>query len=115
MEIRVCPECKKAFYAPNDSESLSCPHCGYIFIDRRSKGRLHKDIKLVFSINGKKIPAKLRDYSDGGARVVYKGRALRANDTLELEIEKLKIRRTAKAVWSIKLSSSLSSTGLKFL
>lgn len=113
IEIRVCPECGKAFYAPVDR--AVCPHCRYVFLERRYKGRIKKELAFTVSLEGKKLPARLEDYSENGIKMVYKGAGLEVDTVLHVNIDEMDLHRNARAVWTKKLSKSLSSSGLKLL
>lgn len=115
MELRVCPECNKAFYSLHDSEVVACPHCGFILHDRRRTKRVTKEIDCCFSVEGELVRAKLQDYSKDGLRVVYSGHALGVDTVFDVEVEDLDVHRPAKAVWAKKISKSQFSVGLKLL
>jgi len=34
MDLRVCPECNKAFYLPLNVETVVCHFCGYTMLER---------------------------------------------------------------------------------
>ncbi len=115
MEIRICPECNKAFYALRDADSLVCQYCGFIIFDRRHGGRCSADCDFNFELQGHEVPAKLKDFSDSGARIVYKGKLLSENTVLNLVVDELGIEVTAKTMWSTKVSRGTCSSGLLLL
>ncbi len=114
VDHRVCPECNGAFYATSGARSLACPRCGYVVLDGRPAKRTKTDMPLTFSFGGKSMPVKLVDYSEGGLRIAYKGKALEVNTLIGLDIEKLNIRGTALAVWTRKISGAVS-TGFRII
>lgn len=115
MEIRVCPECDRAFYSLPDSDVVACTHCGFIAFDRRGAKRVHKEVDCRFLLEGRLVRARLQDYSAGGLRMVYTGEALKADTVLDVEVEGLDVHRTAKTVWSMKISKHSVSAGLRLL
>ena len=115
MELRVCPECNKAFYALHDSEVVACPHCGFILHDRRRNKRMHKELEFAFSAGGKTVTAKLQDYSLNGMKIAYTGAALDVESLLDIDIDEINIHGKARAVWTKKVSKSVASIGLKLL
>lgn len=115
MELRVCPECDKAFYAPIEEDYINCPHCGFVLLERRTSKRFSKKLDFTFTFNGNKVPAKLEDYSADGIRAHYKGQGLSVKTMLDLNIDELDIHRRAKAIWTKKLSGSISMSGFKLL
>lgn len=114
MEIRVCPDCDKAFYALRDAIHLVCHHCGYMLLDRRSNDRTASNLDFTFTYRGKSIKARLKDYSESGLRILYRGRALQVESVLDIKLNKLGIHSTAKAVWTGSVSRSLYSSGFRF-
>jgi DNA-directed RNA polymerase subunit RPC12/RpoP len=115
MELRVCPECDRAFYSLHDGDVVACPHCGYILHDRRRSKRVHKEIVFTFSAGGRTVTAKLQDYSTNGMKIIYTGDALDLESLLDIDIEEINIHGTAKAVWDRRITKSTHSTGLKIL
>jgi DNA-directed RNA polymerase subunit RPC12/RpoP len=120
MTLRVCPKCEKAFYIFTEEKLPTCPHCGFRAFKRteihgqRAHERLETNIDFNFSFGGVVKTAKVTDYSESGARIVYKGPQLPVDSTLDLNIEELSIKSTAKAIWTKKLSITMNSTGLRF-
>lgn len=122
MALRVCPKCEKAFYLFTEEKISSCPHCGFRALknkDRRTENhrvqeRLETNVDFNFSFGGVLKTAKVTDYSESGARIVYKGPPLPVDSTLALSIDELKIKSTANAVWTKKLSITMNSSGLRF-
>jgi len=115
MELRVCPECDKAFYSPHDSEVVACPHCGFVLHDRRRARRIHRELDCRFLLEGRVVSAILQDYSANGLRMVYEGQALEADTLLDVEVEGLAVHRPARTVWSVKISKAKASAGLRLL
>jgi len=115
MELRVCPECEKAFYSPPDGDFLSCPHCGFVLFDRRGGQRVRREAESVLSIRGRKLRATLKDYSTGGARVEYSGPDLERDTVIELYVDDLDIHARAVAVWTKKASGDVKYAGFRLL
>ena len=115
MEIRVCPDCDKAFYALRDAIHLVCQHCGYSLLDRRIKERTICNLNFTFTHKGRRIQGKLKDYSESGARIVYKERSLPVDTILNLKLDGLNTNSPARAVWTRSVSRSLYSSGFKFI
>ncbi len=115
MEIRVCPDCDKAFYALRDAIHLVCHHCGYMLLDRRSKERTICNLDFTFTYGGKSIRAKLKDYSESGLRILYRGRSMQVDSVLDIRLDGLSIHSAAKAVWTSSVSRSLYSSGFQFI
>jgi len=115
MEIRVCPECDRAFYSLRSSDVVACSHCGFVLFDRRGAKRVHKEFDCRFLLAGQVVRAKLQDYSADGLRMVYTGQALEANTVLDVEVDGLDVHRPAKTVWSMKISKDSASAGLRLL
>lgn len=124
MTLRVCPKCEKAFYIFTEEKVTTCPHCGFRAFknkdrraevnNQRAQERLEANIDFNFSFGGVMKTAKVIDYSESGARIVYKGPPLPVDSTLALNIDELSIKSTASAVWTKKLSIAMNSTGLRF-
>jgi len=114
VDHRVCPGCNGAFYATSAAHSLSCPRCGYVILDGRPGQRTKTNIGLTFSFGEKSMPVRLVDYSEGGFRIAYNGKALEINTLIDLDIEKLNIHGTAMAVWTKKISGAVS-TGFRII
>ncbi len=115
MEIRVCPDCDKAFYALCDAIHLVCHHCGYMLMDRRVKERTTSNLDFTFTYGGKSIKARVKDYSESGLRIFYRGSSLKVDSVLDMKLDGLNIHSTAKAVWTRSVSRSLYSSGFKFI
>ena len=124
MALRVCPKCEKAFYFFTEEKISSCPHCGFRVLknkdrwtdirNQRTQERLETNIDFNFSFGDVVKTAKVTDYSESGARIVYKGTPLPVDSILALDIDELNIKSTANAVWTNKLSITMNSTGLRF-
>lgn len=115
MRLRICPACYKAFYISFDEGRIICPHCGYIFSERRNKSRVRKELELKFYIEGSEVKAKTTDFSEEGAGIIYSGSSIDVNTVLKVCIESLNMERTARAVWAKKVSRSMVSAGLRLL
>ena len=113
VALRVCPRCLKAFYA-HAGQDIACPKCGYVFFERRYGDRVGLEFDFVITLQGRTIAARLKDYSDGGIKMVYKGAAIGKDTVVDLDIEEIGLHQRAKAVWSGSLHGS-TSTGLAFL
>lgn len=115
MSVRVCPECDKAFLIANIDYCPPCPMCGYVLVEQRDEDRKNKRAVFTFKINGKKRQGKVLDLSMDGARISYKGSALPVNTILEFTVDKLNIRRPAKAVWTRRHGVNTTQTGLRLI
>ena len=127
MPIRVCPKCVRAFYLLSEKNISPCPHCGYVphsksrksgqqMLIKRSSRRRETDIDLAFSFDGVQNAAKMTDYSESGARIVYHGDPVPVNShiTLDISASEIEIPKDANVVWTRKLSMTINTTGLKF-
>lgn len=116
LSIRICPECELAFYARVDG-SLICPHCGYAFIERRGAERTGREADITILFKGRKVRAKLMDYSERGARVVFRGvnSGMDTDSEVEIDICELHIHRKARAVWLSKVEGAYVSAGFTLL
>jgi len=115
MELRVCPECDRAFYSLHDSDMVTCTHCGFIVYDRRGALRTKKEVDCTIALEGENIPAKLIDYSVNGIKIVCRGHDIKADTFLDVDIKALGIHKMAKSVWSKRVTRSSSSVGIKLL
>lgn len=116
MTHRVCPGCHKAFFHVAGNECCPpCPHCGYVFVEQRRNGRLKAKVDFTFHDDGLQRMATLVDFSANGARITYKGGKLPDDTDLEINVDKLNIRRSARSVWTKSLGELVLQTGLKFL
>lgn len=71
---------------------------------------------LFFSLKGKKIHATLEDYSGGGVRLIYEGKALKPRALIEIDMDKLNIHRGAMEVWTKRVPDGARiSTGFRFI
>lgn len=114
IEVRVCPECRKAFYKPEEAADVTCPHCSFFLLDRRGNGRVQCELDLTYSAGREKGRAVLKDYSEYGARIMYEGRALTSEDEVSVDIEGLGVRARGKAVWTERVSGRKALSGLRF-
>jgi len=114
VEIRVCAKCRKAFYTGPREESSGCSYCGYYFI-QRSRERVSTVIDFTLSIDDKKMPAVVKNYSEGGAMILYMGEYLPVNGVVHLKVDALSLNRAAKTVWSKKIDESRVASGIRLL
>lgn len=114
IEIRVCPECRKAFYKLEEVVEVTCPHCSFFFLDRRGGDRVRCDLGITYSAGRQSGRAVLKDYSEYGARIMYEGRALTSEDEIAVDIDGLNVRARARAVWTERVSVKSALSGLKF-
>lgn len=114
MQLRVCPQCYKAFYISRERDAIACQHCGHIFSERRRFGRVRDEFEIILKFNGSEISARAIDYSEAGAGIIYSGDSLEADTILDINIG-MDVRRPARMVWSRQVSRSLVSAGLKLL
>jgi DNA-directed RNA polymerase subunit RPC12/RpoP len=56
MEIRVCPECDRAFYTAAVEYPPPCPHCGHELLNRRKQETAItvKDFTLLSNLTSNK-------------------------------------------------------------
>ena len=116
MDIRVCPECGKAFYAAVSSAPLSCALCACFFEDKRRDKRTRKETGLTFRFMDRSYPARLKDYSEHGLRLLYAGKMLKAGSVVAVEFAPPLDKggcECAVAVWSRKVSPAVFSSGLR--
>lgn len=115
MDLRVCPDCEKAFYAFRDSLHVACHYCGHVLIDRRVLDRTQTDVGFSFVYDGKRRRAKLKNFSETGVKIAYKGLSLRVGSVLTVKLSKLHIDSPAKMVWTKEVLPSHYSGGFKFI
>jgi len=115
IEHRICPRCIKVFFAFTEAESLACPYCGYVLLDRRAMDRIEAGMDVVFTLGEEKIPARLQNYSDGGVRIVYSGAPLKEDIVLGVDIDGIEVHGYARAVWSKQVSGTTYTSGLKLI
>ena len=97
---------KKAYYIFTEDKLPSCPHCGFRAFknkdrqtevhNQRVQERLETNIDFKFSFDGVVKTAKVTDYSESGARIVYKGPPLPVDSVLTLNIDELSIKKFSK-------------------
>lgn len=92
-----------------------CHHCGNILLDGRTRKRIRKEVAFTLSLGELKIPAVTADYSDDGARIMYKGNPIPVGTVMDLNIDKLNIHGAAEAVWAKRVSRSQTQAGLRLL
>lgn len=116
MAHRVCPQCQKAFFHAEGGECCPpCPYCGYILVEQRRHERSIAKVEFTFYDDGLQRVGTLVDFSVDGARIIYKGGELPGDTDLEINVGKLNIRRSAKAVWTKSFNGLSLQAGLKFL
>ncbi len=115
IEHRICPRCIKVFFALTEAESLACPYCGYVLLDRRVMDRIEAGMDVVFTLGDEKIQARLQNYSDGGVRIVYSGVPLKEDIVLGVDIDGIEVHGYARAVWSKQVSDTTYTSGLKLI
>ena len=98
-----------------DSDVVTCTHCGFIAFDRRGSLRTKKEVDCTIALEGENIPVKLIDYSVGGLKIACKGRDIKTETFLDIDIKVLGIHKMAKIVWAKRVTRSSSSIGLKLL
>ncbi len=113
--LRVCPKCQKVYFELDGGEYHYCPHCGFTLSDRRDRQRIKKEVDFVITLkDGVKLKARLKDYSAFGIKLESRGKILKMNAVLDVDIDELNIHRTGKAVWIKKTSKEKAQSGLKF-
>lgn len=115
MDMRICPDCNKAFYFLKDQKPYSCTHCGYFFVDKRQHKRIEKSAGCVFIYEGIKREGVTKDYSFGGACIEFIGEPISEDTFLDFESNTLGLHVPARAVWSVSMPSKGILMGLKFL
>jgi len=113
LSIRICPKCAHAFYSISSGAQDRCKHCDFVYLERRDRGRIHSKFDFILTLKSKNIKASLQDYSTGGLRAVYHGKTLPANAEVDINLKALNLQGTVRAVWSKRLSPSLSESGFK--
>lgn len=114
IEIKVCQHCHKAYYSIPSGYPSPCVHCGSIFKPRVSD-RVKVEIDWTFRFKGKDREATVKDYSSGGAMIVYPGESLPVNAMLGFAVDVLAINRPAVAVWTKKMGGSFNASGLRMM
>lgn len=115
MNLRICPECSKAFFMSLLDSPARCPHCGVFLADRRTRKRERKVCPATFSIKGYILRAKTTDYSGRGAGIIFVGRNLEKGTVIDVTIGELIIKKPARMVWAKKGSGSIISAGIEIL
>lgn len=114
MRLRVCMDCGKAFFSSGWGESARCPHCGVFLEERRFALRYPRVLGLTMSINGSRLSAVTTDLSTGGAGIVLEGGALEKDTVMDVNIEELKLRRSARTVWA-RITGRRVAAGIELL
>ncbi len=115
MELRICPECNLAFYAPVKREFLHCSHCSHPIRDRRRSSRTSGTFSVTFSMEGTTYEASVTDRSTGGARIRYYGPPLPVDSVVRLDFYELGVQKLARTVWSEVSGRGRAAAGLRFL
>lgn len=115
MNLRICPECSKAFFMSLLDSPARCPHCGVFLADRRTLKRERKVCPATFSIKGSILRAKTTDYSGRGAGIIFVGRNLQKGTVIDVTIGELIIKKPARMVWAKQGSGSIISAGIEIL
>ncbi len=115
IEHRVCPNCARVFFAAKEAKSLSCPHCGYVLLERRRLERREAAMDMIVTLGDVKMAAHIENYSDGGIRMSYGGSPISKETVLGVDVEGLKIHGNALAVWTRKVSGSTYASGLRLI
>lgn len=110
MKLNSCPRCTKAFYE-EETSLTTCTSCGYSFHSRKEI-RIKAEIELTLSIYGVSKAAQMLDYSPGGAMIIYDGPALPVNSSFDLELKKMKVKRSARTMWTKKIFENRHESGL---
>lgn len=50
VELRVCSECEKVFYAVRKEGALPCPHCGSIINGKKSDSDIKRETRFLDNI-----------------------------------------------------------------
>lgn len=115
MDMRICPDCNKAFYFLENQKPYSCTHCGYFFVDKRQHKRIERTADCVFFTDGLKLDGVTKDYSFGGACIEYTGEPIARDTTVQFESNMLGLHLSAKSVWTVNRPSKGVLMGLRFL
>lgn len=114
--MRICPECKKAFYVPVKVDRVRCHHCHFTIYMGRNSERITNELEFTLTLRNEKIRARLRDYSREGIGIFLDGKnTLNVGVVVNVDIDEVNIHRPARAVWIRKKSRSVSSAGLQLL
>lgn len=114
VAIRICPNCKRAFYSLGGEDAV-CSFCGTPVTERRGGDRFASRVQFLLNMLDRPVPAKVEDYSESGIRLAYAGKPLGINSIIDLDISELALRVRARAVWSRALKGNLSYTGFTFI
>lgn len=113
--LRVCPNCRKAFYMTPGDFAPPCPHCGYVLIEQRGHERVKSSASISFVFAHKMRSGLVLDLSQSGLRVAYAGDFLPADEVVEVDVGELGIHGKARAVWTAELGDSIAQSGLMFI
>ncbi len=117
VELRVCPECNKAFFKGLDRGYAICSHCRYVLWDQRGEERTEGEIEASFFIEGREVPARVTDFSPSGLKVVFASllEPLPDSAILDVNVDELGLHQPAKRVWQAKAGNKAVAAGLKLL
>jgi len=117
VELRVCPECNKAFYKGLDREYAMCSHCRYVLWDQRGEKRTEREIETSFLFEGRELPVKVTDFSASGLQVVFADPLELPPDraVMDVNVDELGLHRPAETVWLKKTDQEVAVAGLKFM
>ena len=117
VELRVCPECNKAFFKGLDRGYAICSHCRYVLWDQRGEERTEGEIEASFFIEGREVPVRLADFSSSGLKVVFASllESLPDSAILDVNVDELGLHQPAETVWQKKAGKKAVVVGLKLL
>ena len=116
MDIRICPDCNKAFYVTSEVSFPVCHYCGHALPEKRWQERIPAEIDCAFRFKDENWSATLMDFSKGGARIAYEKKYLLVGNIVDINVEKIDNHTSATAVWTKKQESGAKvETGLKFI
>lgn len=114
VSIRICPNCKRAFYSLGGEDAV-CSFCGTPVTERRGGDRFASRVEFFLNMLDRPVPARVEDYSKSGIRVAYPGKPLGIDSIIDLDIHELALKVRARAVWSRALKGNISYTGFTFI
>lgn len=117
VELRVCPECNKAFFKGLDREYAVCSHCRYVLWDQRGEDRTEGEMEASFSIDGREVAARVTDFSSSGLKIVFSGipEPMPDSTVLNMNVDELGLHQPAETVWQQKADNESAVIGLKLL
>ncbi len=114
---RLCPSCRKVFYATNDKDTHTCPNCGYSFVKKRSFQRIPRIVECAFIYKGVRYPALTKNVSDSGVCIEYSfsDEHVPQDAILGFFSRPLDIETPAQMVWVKDVERGKTVAGLKYL